>query len=298
MEDLTRLNLIVGLIAGCIVITGTFYSVLRREGAVWKFIWRLTYRIINVAGQVYVSLCYGFADWWNSWGSRFTITLVVIVTLAGGILYAATRLNLLNRMPSSLHSQAQAYNSQTPGPECDKGTGQWTVDNHIQLTCLTDRVGLTYSGDGSDFYEVYFAGSDSAHKLFANKYSVHLMVTFPEDSDAYVGIGIHGIANKGICGQMGFMRADGTWSLYRYRADGTEDTVLDSGFAPSGTSLYTLDIAVEGSSISLVVNGVVLTNLTDSTFQTTSYVCIGVGGSMNDTVTISNFEFTPLSAAE
>jgi hypothetical protein len=295
MDELTRWNVILGLIASCVVIIGFVYGLLRREGAFWKFLVRSISGVTIWLLRTTESLFYTLGEWWNAWGSKFTVILIAIVVLAVGIFYLAKEPNPIGLPFLSLHSQAQSYSTHTPGSHCDKGAGQWKEDAQLHLTCLTDQLGLTYTGDGSDFYGLYFNGSDGMHNLFNNSYSVHVAVTFPDSSDAYVGVGVHGVANKAICGQMGWIQANGAWVLYQYKNDGSVDATLETGSATTSASTYTLDIAVQGALITLVVNGVFATSLTDNTYQNTSYVCIGMGGSPSDTVTVRDFEFTPHS---
>lgn len=282
MDPLTQWADIMGIIAGTIALIYFILHIIRNINAIVEVIADIVDGIIGAIG-----------DWWDDWGAGCVGTIGVLLLIGCCVVFGISAFSN-NGSSSSSSSSSQAYTANLPGSGCDTGSGQWEKSPDVSVTCDSNDVTLTYTGDGTHWDSLFFFGSDNNHESFPRNYSVELTVTFPDASGASVGVGAHGFSSNDVCGQMGWISLNGYWELDRYKATDF-DTKLDSGSLSANSSTYTIDLTYKDSSITLVINGATVSTVTDSTYSQTSDVCVGIAGSSKDTVTVSDFKFTPLS---
>jgi hypothetical protein len=182
---------------------------------------------------------------------------------------------------------AASYFAADPGPGCDRWTAQWSVLDpaYARVDCQPTGTTLAISAGGPA--ELGFTPPGGT---FPADYAVAVNANLAGLPGGCAEVGVRMV---GVNGYRGAVCSNGDWSIDE--SDGLAQPVLAHGAVPRADS-YRLESVTEGGEQSLVVNGVTVARVRNSSLAATAYVLIAAGGqrARSGSAVLSDFTFTPL----
>ena len=193
-----------------------------------------------------------------------------------------------------------SYSATVPGKGCDKGLGDWGTTKEVNFTqtCAPDGIALTRTTNDGFYSELFFNGR--ADKPFTDKYQVKAQGTITGGGPfTFVGLEAHDQGTT-LARQIFEVASGGQWDVLSYDTSGTQKQ-LAIGFLKTPATTYTLEVDVDGSVVQFMVNGQLLTTVTDTSFFSTDQVgLVFIGEKSDQTVQsakFANFSYTPQGKA-
>lgn len=184
------------------------------------------------------------------------------------------------------------YSATTPGPDCDRGIGQWdkgehyikTVDNkkvevfdkYTTLQCQSDGMLVTRSGDYDVYSELFFEGPGVEGSI-ARHYFAQVDATITAgDAQASLAMDAHIQGNN--YGRYNFdINTLGHWEAsIGSTVDGSSINRLAIGFLPKAAKTYTLAMEVNGPLMSFWIDGTRVTTVIDTTYSGDDSIAFGM----------------------
>ncbi len=217
---------------------------------------------------------------------------VVVLIVAGAIALA-------NR-----NSANDAYSTNTPGFNCDKGGGVWLQNSdqsNVTTACLSNGLQVTQTGSFDTIIPVYFQGKTDTYK-FPASYRVEVNAEMTAGDDATtVGLAVHDIAQGNLVkiGQAFQVDQTGYWSAVRADSSGKLTAFLGQGTTGKAAKTLSLVLEVHGTVVTFTINGAKVTRIVDSASASTDAVALLLQGDQNAstpaTAVFSQFKYTPLT---
>jgi hypothetical protein len=182
---------------------------------------------------------------------------------------------------------AASYFAAGPGPGCDRGTAQWSVLDPSYARVGCQPTGTTVGIPANGAAELGFTPPDGT---FPADYAVAVTANLAELRGGCAEVGVRMV---GVNGYRGAVCSNGAWSIDE--SDGLSQPVLAHGAVPQADSCR-LEFVTERGEQSLVVNGVTVARVRNSSLAATAYVLIAAGGqgARSGSAVLSDFTFTPL----
>ncbi len=176
---------------------------------------------------------------------------------------------------------AKLYATSSPGPDCDKGGGGWSIFM-TSVNCQDQQSRVTNTAATSHLGGIFLT------KLPTQDYPANYVIQaqFQLDKQSATDFGIYFRNQPGQQAEGTYtllIHPDGTWNVYVYdNTTGAPTTlaggqkVLDDPYAP-----VTLAVVVNGQQFSFYANGKRLGEVTDQTYQSgNAGVAVNQGGTM------------------
>jgi hypothetical protein len=255
-----------------------------------------------------------------------TILLLIIVALGGllGYRYYKNQSSTGTAANASILPTALpqvTYTAKTPGPDCDRGGGQWeqgehykkmvngketeVLDKYTTIQCQSDGALVTRSGDYDVYSELFFDGPPLSASI-AQHYFAQVDATITSgDSQAGLTMDTHvqsGGYTEDSYGRDSFnVNELGHWEANTASAeDGRPINRLAIGFLPKASKTYTLAVEVNGPLMTFWIDGTRVTTVTDTTYVGDTSIAFGVNdwsAKTSISALFSNFEYKELPSS-
>jgi hypothetical protein len=180
----------------------------------------------------------------------------------------------------------QIYQAVSPGPNCDKGGGQWVLYNGAQVSCLGNKTRVTNASQAGELDGIFLT------RLPGQNYPANYVVQaqFQQDTTSSSDFGIYfrnqpGGQQRGVYSFL--IHADGSWSAYVYdNTTGSETEISKGSTIGDAHAAVTLTVVVSGSQFSFYANGRAVGSVSDQTYASGT---VGVAVDRGGCVVVSNF---------
>ncbi len=186
----------------------------------------------------------------------------------------------------------QLYATGTPGPNCDRAGGTWSITDGAQVNCLVNRTRL--SNTGTALQGIFLTALPGS--TLPNNYVIQVRLQQAPASSADFGVYFRNQPGANQQGTYSFLiHSDGSWSAYVYDNKSAQATELTKGTGALNDihAAVTLDIVVSGQQFTFYADGQQLGTVSDTTYTSgTAGIALDQGG----TVFASNFKLYATAA--
>ena len=224
-----------------------------------------------------------------------TITLTLIVIIITGSVFALlsshsptsnlTHNNLPTRTPAIIATNyipygKPLYATSNPGPQCDKGGGQWSNYNDPQLQC--SAAGTLISNPNSPSHGLVGTFlTDIPAGSYPSDYVLEAQIQ-PLNTSSNYGIYFRNQPGSEQGVYTFFIHSNGTWNAYIYSNTNGTQSALTSGKVPiSRSSLLHLTVVVAGFNFTFYINNQLVGHITNIAYDTgNAGITVGAGGAI------------------
>jgi len=207
---------------------------------------------------------------------------------------AATAPPQVTALPSPIPTTASAnvylgtqlYRASSPGPNCDKGGGQWQPYNGAQVSCRGNKTTIINPSQTGGLAGIFL--TELPGRNYPANYVIRAQLQQDYNSSSDFGIYFRNQLGKQQLGVYTFLvHPDGTWNAYVYdNTTGVATQIPGGGTIEDRRATVNLMVVVNGQQFSFYANGRALGSVSDQTYASgTAGIAVDQGGS----IIVSNF---------
>lgn len=185
------------------------------------------------------------------------------------------------------------YQTNQPGPDCDKGPARWLPDANMTVSCLETGGAAVLVTDTAGAPQPAFESFAPLGYTFPLTFHAALFLSGLHAVNAADQVAACGgllARQQGARGYAFLVCADGQWRIARLAADGTMTDLPGASGTTAGNTSYDLAIALSPTTLQLMINNVTVATAQDSTYTDGGLAIMLLHG--GTAMTLQNFVYS------